>query len=234
MGKFDFLYNEFKQVGADHSVMERAKAYDSKMEMFRDYKKEALMVKGLLSIQPNHRILDIGAGTGALSLELASFCREIVAIDISTEMLSILEEKAINRNISNIKTIRVGFLTFQEELESFDCIISNAVLHHLPDFWKLVALKNVRNHLKKSGMFLLSDIVLSFMPENYEEEIDSFLTNLKSQTDDEFVKDGVLHFKEEFSTYDWILDSIIERAGLKIKEKMRKDNFQISYILTKI
>jgi hypothetical protein len=39
MGKFDFLYNEFKQVGADHSVMERAKAYDSKMEMFRDYKK---------------------------------------------------------------------------------------------------------------------------------------------------------------------------------------------------
>jgi putative AdoMet-dependent methyltransferase len=234
MGKYNFQYNEYKQAGADHSVVERAKAYDSKMEMFRDYKKEASMIKELLCIQPNHRLLDIGAGTGALSLELASYCKEIVAIDISTEMLSILEEKAINRNIPNIKTIKAGFLTYQGELESFDCIISNAVLHHLPDFWKLVALKNVRKYLKRTGMFLLSDVILSFTPDNYEDEINAFLTNLEKQTDDEFVKDGVLHFKEEFSTYDWILDLMIERAGFKIKDKMRKDNFQISYILTRL
>lgn len=234
MGKYNFQYDEFKQAGADHSVKERAKAYDSKMEMFRDYKKEASMVKGLLNIQPNHLILDIGAGTGALSLELASFCREVVAIDISNEMLSILEEKGKKRNISNIKIIKAGFLTFQGELGSFDYIISNAVLHHLPDFWKFVALKNVRKYLKRDGTFFLSDVVFSFKPENYETEFDAFLSNLENQTDDEFVKDGVLHLKEEFSTYDWILDSIIERAGFNIKDKMCKDNFQITYILTRL
>jgi putative AdoMet-dependent methyltransferase len=232
MGKYNYQYNEFKQAGADHSVKERAKAYDSKMEMFRNYKKEALMLQELLGIKQNHKILDVGAGTGALSLELASYCKEIVAIDVSTEMLSILEEKAINRNISNIKMIKAGFLTYQGELESFDCIISNAVLHHLPDFWKLVALKNVRKYLKKTGMFLLSDVVFSFKPEDYEDEVNLFLSRLENQTDDEFVKDGVLHIKEEFSTYDWILDSIIERAGFKIKEKMRTDNFLINYLLT--
>lgn len=234
MGKYNFQYDEFKQAGADHSVKERAKAYDSKMEMFRNYKKEAVMIKELLGIKQNHKILDVGAGTGALSLELASFCKDIVAIDISTEMLSILEEKAINRNISNIKTMKAGFLTFQGELEAFDYIISNAVLHHLPDFWKLVALKNIRKNLKSDGIFILSDVVFSFKPEGYETEFNSFLSNLENQTDDAFVKDGILHLKEEFSTYDWILDSIIERAGFKIKEKMRKDNFLINYLLIKI
>jgi putative AdoMet-dependent methyltransferase len=234
MEKYNFQYDEFKQAGADHSVKDRAKAYDSKMEKFRNYKKEALMLKELLSIKQNHRILDVGAGTGALSLELASFCRDIVAIDISTEMLSILKEKVINRNISNIKTVKAGFLTFQGELESFDFIISNAVLHHLPDFWKLVALKNIRKYLKSDGIFLLSDVVFSFKPEDYETEFNSFLSKLENQTDDEFVKDGVLHLKEEFSTYDWILDSIIERAGFKIKEKIGTDNFLISYILIRL
>ena len=234
MGNYNFRYDEFRQAGADHSVVERAKAYDSKMEMFRNYKKEASMLKELLGIQPDHRVLDIGAGTGALTLELSSFCEEIVAIDISAEMLSILEEKASSRNISNIKTIKAGFLSFQSELESFDYIISNAVLHHLPDFWKLVALKNAYKYLKKSGIFYLFDVVLSFIPDAYENEINSFLSKLEKQTDDEFVKDGVLHFKEEFSTYDWILDSIIERAGFNIKDKIRKDNFHISYILTRL
>ena len=130
--------------------------------------------------------------------------------------------------------MKAGFLTFQGELEAFDYIISNAVLHHLPDFWKLVALKNIRKNLKSDGIFILSDVVFSFKPEEYETEFNSFLSNLENQTDDEFVKDGILHLKEEFSTYDWILDSIIERAGFKIKEKMRKDNFLIDYLLIKI
>ena len=231
MRNYNFQYDEFKQAGADHSVVERAKVYDSKMEMFRNYKKEASMLQELLGIQPNHRFLDIGAGTGALTLELSSFCREIVSIDVSTEMLSILEKKVVNRNISNIKTVKSGFLTFQSELMSFDYIISNAVLHHLPDFWKLVALQNVRKYLNRDGIFYLSDVVLSFIPDDYEDEINSFLSKLENQTDNEFVKDGILHFKEEFSTYDWILDSIIERAGFRIKDKIRKDNFHISYVL---
>lgn len=233
MGNYNFQYNEFKQAGADHSVAERAKAYDSKMEMFRNYRKEASMLQKLLSIQPNQRVLDIGAGTGALTIELSSFCKEVVAIDISSEMLSILEEKGTNRSISNIRTVKAGFLTFQSGLGSFDYIISNVVLHHLPDFWKLVALRNIRKYLNRSGLFYLADVVFSFMPDDYEDEINAYLSKLEKQTDEDFVKDGVLHFKEEFSTYDWILDSIIERAGFKIRDKIRKDNFHISYILVR-
>ena len=233
MKKYIFQYNEFRQAGADHSVAERAKVYDSKMEMFRNIKKEASMLKELFGIQSHHRILDIGAGTGAQTLELAPFCKDVVAIDVSGEMLSILEKKATDRNINNIRTIKAGFLTFKDESETFDRIISKVVLHHLPDFWKLTALQNVRKYLKKEGLFYLSDVVLSFIPDDYEDEINFFLSTLEDQTDDDFVKDGILHFKEEFSTYDWILDSIIERAGFKIKEKIRDDNFQIDYILSR-
>ena len=232
MRKYDFQYNEFKQAGADHSVAERAKAYDSKMVMFRNFKEEASGLQELLCIQRNHRVLDIGAGTGAQTIELAFFCKEIVAIDISDEMLSILKQKADNRHISNISTVRAGFLTLDKVKGLFDYIISNAALHHLPDFWKLAALQSVRKRLNKGGIFYLSDVILSFMPDKYADEINTYLLKLEEQTDAEFVKDGVLHFKEEFSTYDWILDPIIERAGFKIKKKVQKDNFFISYILT--
>jgi 2-polyprenyl-3-methyl-5-hydroxy-6-metoxy-1,4-benzoquinol methylase len=40
-----------------------------------------------LEITNQHSILDIGAGTGALSLELAKYSKVVTAVDISSHLL---------------------------------------------------------------------------------------------------------------------------------------------------
>jgi 2-polyprenyl-3-methyl-5-hydroxy-6-metoxy-1,4-benzoquinol methylase len=231
--KYDFQFDEMHQVGADHTDLVRATEYDNKMQMFRNYNQEARHLVHELNITDQMSILDIGAGTGALSIELAAFCREITAIDVSNIMLQILETKAGNRAITNIRTCNKGFLTFDSCGKKYDRIISNAVMHHLPDFWKCIALRRVHSMLEDNGLFSLSDVVFSFSIDNYESEMDTFLIGLKERTDEEFVKDGVLHFKEEFSTFDWLLDSMIEKTGFAIVKKKIGSATFASYILRK-
>jgi len=231
MKQYDFQNNEMNQAGADHADPKRTHAYDSKMRKFRNYEEEAKGIATILNINKQMTVLDIGAGTGALTIELAKHCQEITAIDISNPMLQILKQKATESNLTNIRTVNAGFLTFDNNGKQFDRIISSAVLHHLPDFWKVIALRRVHSMLKDDGLFLLSDVVFSFAIDNYKQEMSAFLSDLEDKTDKEFAQDGVLHFKEEFSTFDWLLDSIVEKTGFKIKNKNFRYNAGITYVL---
>ena len=55
------------------------------------------------NIALNGKILDFGAGTGRISIPLATDGYEVTAIDCSSEMLEELRRKAQNRNL-NIET----------------------------------------------------------------------------------------------------------------------------------
>ena len=231
--EYNFQFDEMHQVGADHAELKRANEYDQKMQKFRNYKKEANEIARLIGINNQMCVLDMGAGTGALSLEIAEFCKEITAVDVSTQMLQHLKRKAKKKNISNIRTVNAGFLTFNNKGRKFDRIISNATLHHLPDFWKCVALRRMHSMLADDGLFYLNDIVFSFELADYREEMNSFLEDLAEKTDADFVKDGILHFKEEFSTFDYLLDAIIGKAGFGIKTKNKGSTTAVFYILQK-
>ncbi len=231
--KYEFQFDEMHQVGADHADPVRAKEYDSKMQMFRNYAEEARNLVQELNITKQMNILDIGAGTGALSIELAGYCREVTAVDVSSNMLQVLKDKARERGITNVQTCNSGFLTFDSSGKKYDRIISNVVMHHLPDFWKCIALRRVHSMLKDSGLFFLNDVIFSFPVDNYQTEMNTFLFDTEKRTDAEFVKDGVLHFKEEFSTFDWLLDLMIEKTGFAIVKKYLRGTTLASYILRK-
>lgn len=51
------------------------------------------------------RVLEIGAGTGIFTLDIARRCREVTAVDISGGMLKILEGKAAREGIRNIRAL---------------------------------------------------------------------------------------------------------------------------------
>lgn len=58
----------------------------------------------LLAPEPDWSILDIGCGPGTLALPLAKRIRRVTALDFSTKMLSILNERAAARGQDNIVT----------------------------------------------------------------------------------------------------------------------------------
>jgi putative AdoMet-dependent methyltransferase len=53
--------------------------------------------------------------------------------------------------VANIEFVHAGFLTYAHRDEAADAVVSRMALHHLPDFWKVVALDRVRALLKKGG-----------------------------------------------------------------------------------
>ena len=95
------------------------------------------------------KVLDIGSGTGFLSeiLNKKSNVSQIVALDSSKEVLKIQNKKKLKK----VKTI-VGDaenLPFKEN--SFDCCVSNSVLHHIPNPQKLIS--ESYRVLKEGGIF---------------------------------------------------------------------------------
>lgn len=88
------------------------------------------------------RVLDIGAGTGFLSLLLARLGHEVTALDLSSGMLARLEEKATRERLS-IQTVSAS--ADEPPKGHFDAIVERHVLWTLPDpraalaAWRAVA-----------------------------------------------------------------------------------------------
>jgi len=82
-------------------------------------------------------------------------------------MLNFTRRKAELRGIKNIEFHQAGFLTYDHHGEPLDAVVSQLALHHLPDFWKMIALKRIFAMLKEGGKFYLRDVVYSFPVDNY-------------------------------------------------------------------
>ena len=56
-------------------------------------------------LENSNVVLDYGCGTGTVSCEIAHYVKEIPAIDISSKMIEIAKEKAVDKKIENINII---------------------------------------------------------------------------------------------------------------------------------
>jgi len=77
-------------------------------------------------------VLEIGAGTGIFTTRLAPHCGEVEALDISSNMLALLEAKCRDEGISNVRT-RVGNAETLELGGPFDGVCAFSSLAYLED-----------------------------------------------------------------------------------------------------
>jgi cyclopropane fatty-acyl-phospholipid synthase-like methyltransferase len=226
-------YDEFKHAGVDYASVEVAREYDAHHTKFRDYEKDVRLIMDRLELKPEQTLLDLGCGTGAMVIPIAKHCRKVYAVDVSPAMLGVCIEKAQAQNLTNIEPQHAGFLTFQAPAEPVDALITVAALHHLPDFWKAVALKRIHDCLKPGGKFYLFDVVFSFPPEDYAKELSAWVNGMKAAGGEEVAKEVATHASDEFSTYEWIMDGMLEKAGLSITRKYTDFPRCIGYLCTR-
>lgn len=100
--------------------------------------------------------LEIGCGTGLISLELCNKFNKICCVDESQGMLNILIEKIERLDIKNIYPHEIEILNSMEFYGKFDVIYSSMVFHHISDIEN--ELKTLRNLLSKDGYLIIIDL----------------------------------------------------------------------------
>jgi ubiquinone/menaquinone biosynthesis C-methylase UbiE len=211
-----WLYDERTQVGIDYADEAHVREYDAKMQRLRDIPREVEVAAQALSISPEATVWEIGTGTGEMALGLASRCRHVYASDISPAMLAFARNKAGERNISNVTFEEGGFLSGFTPPAPVDGIVSQLALHHLPDFWKLVALRRIARNLRPGGALFLRDVVFSADIADYDAHFAALLEGVRRAAGDEVAGETATHIREEYSTFSWILEEMLRRAGLSI------------------
>ena len=103
-----------------------------------------------LALDKSQHWLDFGAGTGALSVPLATQVGQVTALDTSAAMLAKLAEK----NVANITTLEQDI--FCGLSETYAGVISSMALHHVADIPKLLSC--MRECLKPNGQLALVDL----------------------------------------------------------------------------
>ena len=226
-------YNDMKQVGTDYNDDSKVQAYDTQMKKLRDINKENETIIKNLDIVSNQTLIEFGTGTGNFAIEAAKQCKKVFAIDVSPVMLGFAEKKAGMNGISNIEFHNAGFLTYEHKEEQVDAIVSQLALHHLPDFWKLIALKRISGMLKIGGKFFLKDTVYSFDVNTHETFFNNLIENIRKSGGLELSDDMEIAIRDEYSTLDWIMEELLLRAGFSIEKAEYLEGFMAVYLCSK-
>jgi SAM-dependent methyltransferase len=208
--------DELAHAGDEHLDPAYVRGYDRKAGT--DPAGDVALLRDL-GLNESHTLVDLGAGTGTFALAAAPFCRRVVAVDVSRAMLTVLGERAARLGIGNVEDAQAGFLGYEHRGEAADFVYSRNALHHLPDFWKGLALARIAAILRPGGVLRLRDLVYSFDPSEAESIIGAWLDRApddpeRGWTRSELEKD----VREEHITFSWLLEPLLERAGFAIRD----------------
>jgi ubiquinone/menaquinone biosynthesis C-methylase UbiE len=178
-------------------------------------------------------VVDIGAGTGQLTLAVASACARVVAIDVSPVMLNVLRAKVGEAQLTNVEVVQSGFLTYEHGGTSADFVYSRYALHHLPDLWKAVALGRLHRILRPGGLLRLWDVVYNFDPAEAKDRIEAWCATGGAAVEGGWSRAELEeHVRDEHSTFSWLLEPMIQRSGFTIEQaEYSRDGIFARYVV---
>jgi len=102
-------------------------------------------------------IVDIGCGNGRHLIPCAKRCKKAIGIDISRNLLRIVQKKMNNKNIKNIDLIHSNVVHLPIKDGSVDSILFIASLHNIKGKEnRIQSLKEINRVLKPNGIALIS------------------------------------------------------------------------------
>ena len=154
-------------------------------------------IEGIVRGRSGGRALDLGCGGGHVSYRLSPHTREVVAYDLSPDMLAAVRIEAARRGCANIATVQgvAERLPFGDR--GFDLVVSRFSAHHWADLD--AGLREAARVLGANGTAVFVDVVSPGTP-----VLDTHLQAVELLRDRSHVRD--------YSVSEWL--AATARAGL--------------------
>ncbi|HWD84276.1 MAG TPA: class I SAM-dependent methyltransferase [Solirubrobacteraceae bacterium] len=105
--------------------------------------------------------VDLGCGSGQLTIPLAPSCSRVLAVDVSARVIALLKAKSAADSIENIQAVVHPIESLELASASVDLIVSNYALHHLRDKDKAEVLRRSYRWLRPGGRLVVGDMMFS-------------------------------------------------------------------------
>lgn len=208
--------DELAHAGGEHLDPVYVAGYDRKAGTDPAAELEHLLGLGL---DAGSTLVDLGAGTGGLSLAAARVCRRVVAVDVSAPMLAALRERVRRLGLANVEVVAGGFLSYVHAGPPADFVYSRHALHHLPDLWKGIALQRTAAMLRPGGVLRLRDLVFACEPAEAGAVVEAWLAGAAERPEDGWTRAELeAHVRQEHSTYTWLLEAMLAHAGFEVRD----------------
>ncbi len=138
-----------KRVGQWHSHVTSAAAFESVLDCLLD----------MSSPLPQDVSVDLGAGTGFVTMALAPLVSSVLAVDISPAMARSLTERAAQAGLRNVSTEVTDLGELRLPPQSADLIVSSYALHHLTDDRKRELVAQAARWLRPGGRLVIADMM---------------------------------------------------------------------------
>jgi ubiquinone/menaquinone biosynthesis C-methylase UbiE len=116
-------------------------------------------VVGAAAVQPGDSVVDLGCGTGKISLALAMQGADVLGIDVSPAMAERLRAEARRQGLASLKVIALPVEELDLPPASVDLIVSSYALHHLRDADKARLVAAAYRWLRPGGRLLIADMM---------------------------------------------------------------------------
>jgi 16S rRNA G527 N7-methylase RsmG len=135
-----------------HTGKEAAAFWDKRSETYEKNVSQSTYTDELIKrmeLSPDYSVLDVGGGSGLMSVPIAQKVRHVTVLDISNGMLNLLKSKTQSQGISNISLINKNWyeIDVQSEIKPHDIVLAS---RFLPMGSKLrISLENLTSVAKK-------------------------------------------------------------------------------------
>ncbi|MEX5585167.1 class I SAM-dependent methyltransferase [Pseudomonas lurida] len=166
---------------------------------------EFALLQAELAGQVSARLLDLGCGAGHVSFHVAPLVNEVVAYDLSQQMLDVVAAAAVDRGLDNIRTVHGAAERLPFADGEFDFVFSRYSAHHWSDLG--LALREVRRVLKPGGLAAFVDVLSPGSP-----LLDTYLQTVEVLRDTSHVRD--------YAAAEWMQQ--LSESGLHVRNSSRQ------------
>ena len=212
------------------TILKKPELYDL---LYQDVKEDISLYKTLL--KDYNEIVEYGAGTGRITIPLATEGKRIIAIDNEENMLKKLKKKIQKLNLEKkIQVVNADMITYNQNKESNCVIMPLTVFNYIIDEEKQnECLSNIHKYLSKEGILIIELLTKETFKEIENDKYGAEFKYIKKfETDDgyyEYWRKTKLNLKTNYIEQERLFKHFNKEMKLDNEEMFIWENIYISY-----